>query len=62
MNNKNKNKRQVYIWDENMVLFNTTKNKSQLINLLLRKYRQKVEEDGESTAEQRTARKNTRNS
>lgn len=60
--NKNKNKRQVYIWDENLGLFNSSNNKSQLINLLLRKYRQKVEEDGESATEQRTARKNTRNS
>lgn len=59
---KNKNKRQVYIWDENLELFNKANNKSKLINLLLRKYRQKVEDDGESDFERNTARKNTRNS
>lgn len=59
---KNKNKRQVYIWDENLELFNKANNKSKLINLLLRKYRQKVEDDGESNFERNTARKNTRNS
>lgn len=46
MENK-KNKRQVYVWDENLELFNGSKNKSQLINLLLRNYRQKVNKDGE---------------
>lgn len=59
---KNKNKRQVYIWDENLELFNKANNKSKLINLLLRKYRQKVEDDGESDFERNAARKNTRNS
>lgn len=56
MNSKNKNKRQVYIWDENLALFNASKNKSQLINLLLRNYRQKVGDDGEPTAKPKPAR------
>lgn len=39
-------KRQIYIWDENMEFFNSLRNKSKLINLLIRKYK---EEHGEST-------------
>lgn len=42
-----KKKRQIYIWDENMEFFNSLKNKSKLINLLIRKYR---EEHGESAS------------
>lgn len=44
----NKNKRQIYVWDENMEFFKNLKNKSKLINLLMRKYRQENEIDGES--------------
>lgn len=43
-----KNKRQIYLWDENLKFFNELKNKSKLINLLLRKYRQENELDGET--------------
>ena len=42
-----KNKRQVYIWTENMDFFNNLKNKSKTLNLLIRKYREEVEDDGE---------------
>lgn len=45
-----KNKRQIYLWDENLEFFNGLRNKSKLINLLLRKYRQENELDGESDA------------
>lgn len=49
MENKNTGqKRQIYLWDENTEFFNQLKNKSKLINLLLRKYRQENELDGES--------------
>lgn len=41
-----KNKRQIYLWDENLEFFNGLRNKSKLINLLLRKYRQENEIDG----------------
>lgn len=47
----NKNKRQIYVWDENMKLWNSLSNKSKLINLLLRKYRQENDVDGESTTD-----------
>lgn len=33
------NKRQFYLWDENKEFYESLKNKSKLINLLLRKYR-----------------------
>lgn len=42
-----KNKRQIYLWDENLEFFNGLRNKSKLINLLLRKYRQENELDGD---------------
>ena len=48
METQNKNKRQVYIWPENIDFFNELKNKSKTLNLLIRKYRQEVEYDGES--------------
>ena len=44
-----KNKRQIYVWDENMPFWNSLTNKSKLINLLLRKYREENEIDGESS-------------
>ena len=44
MEEDKKNKRQVYIWPENMEFFNGLTNKSRLINLLIKKYR---EEHGE---------------
>lgn len=51
MENKNTGqKRQIYLWDENLEFFNSLRNKSKLINLLLRKYRQENEIDGESKA------------
>lgn len=43
-----KNKRQIYLWDENLEFFNELKNKSKLINLLLRKYREENDVDGNS--------------
>lgn len=54
MENKNTGqKRQIYLWDENMEFFNQLKNKSKLINLLLRKYRQENETDDGSTVAHR---------
>lgn len=41
---QNKNKRQVYIWPENIEFFNGLKNKSKTLNLLIRKYREEVED------------------
>lgn len=38
-----KNKRQIYLWDENKDFFNGLKNKSKLINLLIRKYREEMD-------------------
>ncbi len=35
-----KNKRQIYVWDENLEFFKELPNKSKLINLLLKKYRE----------------------
>jgi hypothetical protein len=42
-----KNKRQFYLWDENKEFYEGLGNKSKLINLLIRKYREE-HEDGES--------------
>ena len=50
MENNTKNKRQIYLWDENKVFYDNLRNKSKLINLLLRKYREENETDGEPTA------------
>ena len=36
------NKVQLYIWDDNLEFLKEIKNKSKLINLLLRKYREEV--------------------
>lgn len=36
------NKVQLYIWDENLEFLKTVKNKSKLVNLLLRKYREET--------------------
>ena len=56
-----KNKRQIYLWDENKEFYDKLNNKSKLINLLLRKYREETEEnDGEPTANTRTAAENPR--
>lgn len=46
-----KNKRQIYLWDENKEFYDNLRNKSKLINLLLRKYREENEVDGESTTD-----------
>lgn len=36
------NKVQLYIWDDNLEFLKNVKNKSKLINLLLRKYREEI--------------------
>ncbi len=36
------NKVQLYIWDDNLEFLKDVKNKSKLINLLLRKYREEI--------------------
>ena len=36
------NKVQLYIWDDNLEFLKEVKNKSKLINLLLRKYREEI--------------------
>lgn len=36
------NKVQLYIWDDNLGFLKEVKNKSKLINLLLRKYREEI--------------------
>ena len=36
------NKVQLYIWDDNLVFLKDVKNKSKLVNLLLRKYREEI--------------------
>lgn len=41
----NANKRQVYIWPENKEFFDNLTNKSKFINLLIKKYRQEVEDE-----------------
>lgn len=46
----NQNKRQIYLWPENKEFYDDLKNKSKLINLLLRKYKEENEVDGEPTA------------
>lgn len=49
----NKNKRQIYVWIENKQFFDNLRNKSKFINLLIKKYREDVEdetiEDGRKT-------------
>jgi hypothetical protein len=35
-----KNKRQIYIWDENKEFYESIQNKSRLINLLIKKYKE----------------------
>ena len=37
------NKVQLYIWDDNLEFLKNVKNKSKLVNLLLRKYREEIE-------------------
>ena len=36
------NKVQLYIWDDNLEFLKDVKNKSKLVNLLLRKYREEI--------------------
>ena len=38
-----KNKRQIYIWDENKEYYDELKNKSRFINLLIKNYRKENE-------------------
>lgn len=40
-------KKQIYVWDENLEFFESLPNKSKTINLLMRKYREEMESDGE---------------
>lgn len=47
---ENNKKRQIYIWDENLEFFENLPNKSKLLNLLMRKYRQEIA-NGESDAQ-----------
>lgn len=44
MQNNQHKKKQIYIWDENLEFFQGLKNKSKLINLLLRKYREETQD------------------
>ena len=37
------NKVQLYIWDDNLEFLKEVKNKSKLVNLLLRKYREEIQ-------------------
>lgn len=37
------NKRQIYLWPENKEFYDNIKNKSRLVNLLIKKYRQESE-------------------
>lgn len=46
MEDNTNNKRQIYLWPENKQFYDELKNKSRLINLLLKKYRQENELDG----------------
>lgn len=47
---QSKNKRQFYLWDENKEFYDTLGNKSKLLNLLMRKYREEHDDiNGEST-------------
>ncbi len=41
----NVNKRQIYVWTENKQFFDNLKNKSKFINLLIRKYREDIEDE-----------------
>lgn len=41
------NRKQIYVWDDNLEFYEALKNKSKLVNLLLIKYRQEIE-DGTS--------------
>lgn len=41
----NKNKRQIYVWDDNLEFFNSLKNRSKFVNLLIRKYREEYTPD-----------------
>ena len=38
MEEKTKNKRQIYIWEENKQFYESLSNKSRFINLLIKKY------------------------
>ena len=39
------NKRQIYLWPENKEFYDGLKNKSRLLNILIKKYRQETEEE-----------------
>lgn len=43
-NDYNVNKRQIYVWVENKEFFDKLPNKSKFINLLIKQYRQRVED------------------
>ena len=59
MNNTNQNKRQIYLWGENKVFYDCLPNKSKLINLLIRKYRQEMAADGDSDTDRGTEAKDS---
>ncbi len=46
-----KNKRQIYLWPEHKDFWDGLQNKSKFINLLIRKYREEVEEEIDGTAQ-----------
>ncbi len=53
----NKNKRQIYVWPENKEFFDNLTNKSKFINLLIKKYRQEVEDEPTSVGDKFPERK-----
>lgn len=44
----NPHKKQIYVWPENLEFFNGLRNKSRLLNLLMKKYKEETDADGES--------------
>lgn len=52
---QSKNKRQFYLWEENRPFYESLKNKSKLLNLLMRKYRQENKIDGDGAVNRKSA-------
>lgn len=48
---KTKNKRQIYLWDENKEFYDKLPNKSKFINLLIREYMKDMEIEADGTAQ-----------
>lgn len=45
----NKHKKQIYVWPENLEFFMELPNKSRTLNLLMKKYKEEIEDgDGEA--------------